>query len=119
MQLSIIILESWPGFFFASILRKHHQQCQAWAGRNKSKMSATRFNNAVGAIKGLFSIAIKKGARRKSPAEDLKRMKVRTKDLTQRLPSPQKFHEWVASIREGGGRFSRQCADFVEFLVTA
>jgi integrase len=46
----------------------------------------------------------------------LKRMRVKSKDLSSTLPSRTQFIGWVANIRNAGGRFSRHCADFVEFL---
>lgn len=91
-----------------------------WAGAYRrtgdSEISATRFNNTLSLLKSLFEIAIEKGARRTNPVRKLKRVKPRQKDLSSILPSRAKFGEWVGVIRAAGGRFSADCADFVEFL---
>jgi integrase len=49
-----------------------------------------------------------------NPATAVKRAKVRQKDIA--LPSGEKFNAMVTEMRNGHGRFSRDCADFVEGL---
>ncbi len=108
--------KQWPAFLTAELRNLSEEDCEHWAGANKNRMSANRFNNALSLLKSLFEIAIKKGARRLNPATGLKRMKVPTKDLSSILPTRQQFAQFFASIRDAGGRFSRACADLVEFL---
>ncbi len=43
-------------------------------------------------------------------------MPVRSKDLSNRLPTRQQFLALVNAIRTGGGRFSKASTDLVEFL---
>ncbi|MBK8091520.1 MAG: site-specific integrase [Verrucomicrobiaceae bacterium] len=107
---------TWPEFVTAELRRVTEEHCQRWAGKHKEAMSPTRFNNSLSLIRHLFEIAIKRGARRTNPANSLKRAKVRTKDLSSRLPARQKFAEWVKEMRRPNARFSGPCADFVEFL---
>lgn len=107
---------SWPEFTTAEMRTISEDQCQNWVGKNREKMSSTRFNATIGKLKELFRIAIKRGVRRTNPAADLKPAKVRSKDLSTRLPTKEKFAAWVKAIREAGGRFSQGCADLVEFL---
>lgn len=106
----------WPEFITSELRHVSEEDCEKWVGRNKDSMSAMRFNNSLSLINSLFVISIKKGARRTNPAADLKRMKPRKKDLSSILPTRQQFALWFASIRNAGGRFSKACADFVEFL---
>ena len=108
--------KTWPEFLTAELKGITQERCQAWAGIIKNSMSATRFNNAVGCLRELFAIALRKHVRLTNPAAELKRMKVRSKDLSALLPNRAQFKEWVRAIRNGGGRFSNDCADFVEFL---
>ena len=49
-----------------------------------------------------------------NPAAAVKRAKLRTKEIA--LPSGEKFNAMVKEMRNGHGRFSRDCADFVEGL---
>jgi integrase len=107
---------TWPEFATTEVRRITVEQCQEWARRNKDAMSPTRFNNTLSALRSILDLAIKKGARRTNPAADLKRMRIRTKDLSQCLPTKQEFQILVSTIRDAGGRFSKACADLVEFL---
>ena len=75
-----------------------------------------RFTAPFFALRTLFALAIKKGAQRSNPAAELRRMPVRSKDLSNRLPTRQQFLALVNAIRTGGGRFSKASADLVEFL---
>lgn len=117
--------KSWPTFAATELRKVTTEECLEWAGRFRTgkiagktprEISPVRFNNTLSLLKSLFEIAIEKGVRRTNPAAKLKRLKPRQKDLSSRLPSRAKFGEWVNTIRNGGGRFSADCADFVEFL---
>ena len=110
------IERSWPDLLSTEMRRVTEGDCQAWAAEFKKAMSPNRYNNGVSALRALFEIAIKKGARRINPAASLKRVKVNSKDLSGRLPTRQKFIEWIAELRRPNARFSAACADFVEFL---
>lgn len=107
---------SWPEFPKFELRHITEDQCQNWAGKNREKMSSTRFNATIGKIRELFKIVIKRGVRRTNPAAELKPARVRSKELSSRLPTREKFAAWVKAIREAGGRFSQGCADLVEFL---
>ncbi|MFN0126285.1 MAG: tyrosine-type recombinase/integrase [Verrucomicrobiales bacterium] len=110
------LARTWPEFATTEVRRITVEQCQEWARQNKDAMSPTRFNNSLSALRSILDLAIKKGARRTNPAADLKRMRVRTKDLSEILPTKQEFQNLVRTIRDAGGRFSKACADLVEFL---
>lgn len=115
-QIIVALKKCWPEFLTTELRRITEEHCQAWAGRNKDSMSASRFNRTLGLLKRLFALAIKKGARRSNPAADIKRRKEIKKDLSAKLPADAQFPVFVAAIRDGGGRFSKASAEFVEFL---
>ena len=106
----------WPEFLAMELRSVSAEDCQRWVGKNKATMSPSRFNCTLSLLRGVFEIAIKRGARRSNPAADLKKMKPSKKDLSDILPSRKQFAEWVGTIRRGTSRFSRHAADFVEFL---
>jgi integrase len=108
--------KSWPEFLTAEVRKITEEGCQAWAGRNKDNMSASRFNSTLGLLKSLFAFAVRKGARRTNPAAAIKRRRNRSKNLSECLPNNQQFRDLITAIRNGGGRFSKACADFVELL---
>ena len=110
------ITKTWPQFLKAQLRKVTIEECQTWASSIVKVRSPTRYNNTMSMIKSLFAIAVKKGARRTNPADSLKRVRVRYKDLSSRLPNKTKFKQWIETIRSSGGRHSASCADLVEFL---
>jgi integrase len=108
--------KSWPELPSLELRQVSREACENWAGANKDLMSPSCFNNTISLIRSLFDIAIKKGARRTNPADDLKRASLRAKDLSNLLPTLNGFKNLINTIRTAGGRFSQDCADFVEFL---
>ena len=62
----------------------------------------------------MFAVAVEAGVIYGNPAAAAKRVKVPTKPPA--LPSREKFNAMVEEMRNGHGRFSRDCADFVEGL---
>ena len=115
-QIIDFLKKTWPDLLTAEMRKVTTEECQKWASRIALDLSATRYNNSLSLLKSLFAIAVKKGARRTNPAEEIKRVRVPHKDLSSRLPDRAKFKAWVAAIRQAGGRFSGSSADFVEFL---
>lgn len=110
------LLRTWTGFDKLELRKVTPEDCEAWAGKNRSAMSSTRFNNAISALRTLFQIAIKKGARLTNPAGELKRAKVKTKDLSSCLPTKAQFTALIAEMRRPNARFSNACADLVELF---
>jgi integrase len=108
------IVKSWPNLEAKSARAVTGAECDDWARRFAADYSATRFNAAIGILRGIFSIAIKAGAIYKNPTASLKRAKVKAKRL--RLPTPEQFNRSILEIERGGGRDSKNCADLVRFL---
>ncbi|MGK0187941.1 MAG: integrase [Verrucomicrobiales bacterium] len=115
-QVHTALLKSWKGIEELDIANVTAARCEKWAGELSKSMSGTRFNNTLAALRQLFEIGIENGVRQTNPAAKIRRQKPSEKDLTGRLPTREQFKEFVERIRNGQGRFSRSCADFVEFL---
>ena len=62
----------------------------------------------------MFAVAVEAGVIYANPAAAIKRAQLRPKEIA--LPSTDKFNAMVEEMRNGHGRFSRDCADFVEGL---
>lgn len=85
-----------------------------WSKKHAARASATRYNTAIGLLKGIMDVGIESHALSANPARMLKRLPVRVKKPE--LPSRDKFLQMVEKIRTAKGRFSRPAADFVEGL---
>jgi len=121
LELLRALLRSWPELPKLDVRKITPQDCERWADtycqkqtRKDRTISANRFNNSVDTMRHLFEIAIKTSARHGNPASELGKLPVRPKMLT--LPSRVQFLSFISVIRSGGGRFSRKCADYIEFL---
>ncbi len=110
------IYASWPELEASDIRKITVPQCRTWAQEFGEKYSATRFNSALSVLRRIFKVAIREGARYDNPAgdEQISRRKVRSKIPA--LPSVEQFHAFVEEIEGAGGRFSADCADFVQGL---
>lgn len=108
------LLKSWPSLSGSDVRKVSAQDCQQWAGKYAKQASPSSFNNTIGLLRRMFDLAIESGLRYGNPAVDLKRVRVRAKELT--LPGHDQFIALVAEIRRvpfGPGLAS---ADLVEFL---
>lgn len=108
------LLKSWPGLPGLDVRKVSAQECQQWAGKYAKQASPSSFNNTIGLLRRMFDLAIERGLRYGNPAADLKRVRIRAKELT--LPSQNQFSALLAEIRRvpfGPGLAS---ADLVEFL---
>ena len=108
------LLKRWPELEGTDVRRITVGDCQEWASRFARDYSSSVFNNTVGTLRHVLKIAIQSGARYGNPADEIKKMKVRQKIL--KLPEHNQFLSLVMKVRAGGGRFSQDCGDLVEFL---
>ena len=106
--------KSWPSLGMTEVRRITAGDCKAWAGRYGRVTAPSNYNNTVALFRHVFAVAVEAGVIYANPAAVLKRAAVRGKEIG--LPSSDKFHAMVAEMRNGHGRFSRDCADFVEGL---
>lgn len=108
------LLKSWTGLRETRIAKVRVEDCQSWAAKFAARYSPTVFNNTLGTLAMVLEIGVKNGIRYRNPAREIKRVKVRQRQL--HLPSQGQFERLVAAVENGHGRFSRDCADLVRFL---
>lgn len=108
------IVKSWSGVEGLDIRKISEADCKAWALRFGNDYSSSRYNSALGILKGIFQIGVEAGSLYRNPANGLKRARVRAKTLT--LPTFEQFKKFVEELADGGGRDSKNCANLVRFL---
>ena len=113
-EMLIAISKSWPGVEAMDIRKVSEADCKAWSLRFGNDYSPSRYNSALGILKGIFQIGVEAGSLYRNPAVGLKRARVRMKTLT--LPTFEQFEDFVQELARGGGRDSKNCADLVRFL---
>ena len=108
------ITKSWPGIETRDIRRFTINDLNSWAAEYSNHYSGTRYNGALGVMRGIFNVAITSGTLYRNPVTGVKRAKVRAKQLT--LPEAHQFERFLQEIEGGASRDSRNCADLVRFL---
>jgi len=108
--------KSWLTLNETEVRRITQSDCKQWAGGYGKTASPTNYNNTVTLLRHMFGVAVEAGVTYSNPAAVLKRAKLRQKEIA--LPSTEKFNAMVAEMRNGHGRFSRDCANFVEGLAS-
>jgi integrase len=106
--------KSWPNLSTTEIRKITAGDCKAWAGKYGKVAAPTNFNNTVALLRHVFAVALEAGVIYANPAAAVKRAQLRSKEIA--LPSSEKFNAMVVEMRNGHGRFSRDCADLVEGL---
>ncbi len=108
------LLKSWPELEQKEVRSVTKTECLDWAARFGVDRSATAFNHTISILRNLFEIGMEMGSRYDNPARSIKRQSERAKRLV--LPEPAKFSEFVSAVENGGGGFSKSCAELVRFL---
>lgn len=108
------LLKSWPGLAEMDVKRISERDCRDWAAKFFRQFSGNRANNTLMVLRNIFDIVVESGVLYANPARGVKRAKVRGKELV--LPSREQFVRFVEEIRSAGGRDSKNCADFVQFV---
>lgn len=107
------LIKSWPALEKMDIRKVSKTDCREWSAKVATTMSPTVYNHTISILKHVLEIAVEVGARYDNPC-CLKRVPERPKKL--RLPETKQFQEFIASIENAGGGFSKHCADLVRFL---
>lgn len=68
----------------------------------QAKSSPSGFNNVIGLLRRMFDLAVEHGPRCGNLAADLKRVRIKAKELT--LPGQDQFGALVAEVRRGAVR---------------
>ena len=113
-EIKAAVLKSWPELARKEVRRIQPDACLEWATGYAKKFSATRYNASIGFLRHVFDVAIDSGIIFSNPAGKLERITVQGKILT--LPTLAKFAEFIAEMRHGRGRDSKNCADLTEGL---
>jgi integrase len=108
------LLKSWPELEAKDVKRISERECLAWAARFAQAYSPSVYNNTVGTLRQILSLATEEGARYGNPAMRIKKVKVRAKTL--HLPTHAQFAAFADAIATAGAWCSRECADLVRFL---
>jgi integrase len=113
-QRAVALQKSWPGLFNTDIAKITEKDCREWAERARKEMSGTSFNHTLGLLRNTIDFGIQIGARYDNPVSTIMRESELPKHLE--LPDPEQFQKFLIEIENGGGGFSRSCADLVRFL---
>lgn len=113
-QRVVALFKSWPGLREKLIRDVTKSDCLNWAGKFGASASSSAFNHTQATLRALLEIGCEVGARYDNPGKFIKRASERPKHLV--LPTPEQFERFVAEIENGGGGFSRSCAELVRFL---
>jgi integrase len=113
-MLSKFIVKTWPELKQMDIRKINERDCQRWLHQFQRTYAASVVNNSIGTLRAIFDIAVNAGARFENPAANLKRVKVRQKNL--QLPTREQFEQFVNAIETAGAPQSADCAALVKFL---
>jgi len=111
-EIHAALLKDWPELAHLELRKITPQMCRRWASIFAKNVSGSRFNNSVSLLRHIFNLGKRAGVIFANPAAELERVKVTGKRLE--LPTLAKFQEFVAEMRCGHGRDSKNCADLAE-----
>ncbi len=110
----VALLKSWPAIKATRIANLKTDECKSWARKFSEAYSPSVFNNTLATLQMVIDLGVASGVRYKNPARGINRARPTERKLN--LPTHEQFLQFVAAIADGGGRFSRDCADLVQFL---
>jgi integrase len=107
-------VKSWPELPSTELRRVTEAACREWAVRYSKAYCATRYNATISLLRRIFAVGIENGILYANPAANLKRVSVKAKRLE--LPTREQFVAFIAEVRAGQSRDSKNCADLAEGL---
>jgi integrase len=95
------------------------QQCKDWATKLNAEISGQYYNNMIGTLRLVIDRGIrdhkeKTGIKLENPASELRRVRIKQRDL--KLPEPAHFKMLVENLRKKSGGWGPRVADLIEFL---
>jgi integrase len=110
---------SWPELWNLRIDEITPQACKEWAANLCPEIADHYYNNTIATLRQVLDSGINAhhesgGQPIKNPASELKRVRVKQKDL--KLPEASHFQELIENLRKGSGGWGPRIADLVEFL---
>lgn len=113
------IQASWPRLWDLPLDEITSQACKEWAAELSKDIASHYFNNTIATLRQVLQVGIKAykekgGGGLENSAAELKRVRVKQKEL--QLPEPSHFKGLVENLRKGSGAWGQRVADLVEFL---
>jgi len=110
---------TWPELWELGLDEITPEACKDWAGRIHKEIAGQYYNNMIGTLRliiarGIKEHKVKSGEKLENPASELKRIRVKQRDL--QLPEREQFKVLVANLRQKSGGWGPRVADLVEFL---
>jgi|ERR1017187_741781 hypothetical protein len=110
---------SWPGLWDLHLDEITAQAGKDWAAELSKGISSHYYNNTIATLRQVLAVGIKAhkattGVALENSAAELKRVRVKQKDL--QLPEPSHFKGLVENLRKGSGAWGQRVADLVQFL---
>jgi integrase len=110
---------TWPGLWSLRLDEIKAQVCMEWAAKLNAQIACHYYNNIIGTLKQVLETGMKAhkangGAPLDNPAAELKRTRVKQKEL--QLPEPSHFKGLLENLRLKSGGWGPRVAELVEFL---
>jgi integrase len=110
---------TWPDLWKLRLDKITPKDCKEWAAKLSGELSSHYFNNAIATLRQIIDVGLKShksngGTVFENPAVELKRVRVKQKEL--HLPEPSHFKGLVDNMRKHSGGWGDRVADLVEFL---
>jgi integrase len=110
---------SWPALWELRLDEITEPACKEWAAKLNQEIACHYYNNTIGTLKQVLQTGIKAhkektGVVLENSASELRRTKVKQKDL--HLPEPSHFKGLIENLRKRSGGWGPRVADLVEFL---
>jgi len=110
---------TWPALWDLPLDGISVEACKDWATKLNAEISGQYFNNMIGTLRLVIDRGIrdhkeKTGIRLENPAMELRRVRIKQRDL--KLPEPAHFKLLVENLRKKSGGWGPRVADLIEFL---
>jgi integrase len=110
---------TWPELWELALDEIKPQACKDWAAKLQKEISGQYFNNMIGTLRLVIDRGVKvhkekAGVTLENPAMELRRVRVKQRDL--KLPEPAHFRTLVENLRRKSGGWGPRVADLIEFL---
>ncbi len=111
--------KTWPELWGLRLDEISPQACREWSSKLVHEIACHYYNNTLGTLKLVLQVGIKShkakgGTVLDNPAEEIKRTRIKQKEL--RLPEPSQFKQLVENIRKRSGGWGPRDGDLVSFL---
>ncbi len=113
------IQSSWPELWRMRLDAITGKASKEWAAKLNGEIASHYFNNTIGTLRQIIDVGLKAHKKKggvifENPAVELKRVRVKQKNL--QLPEPSHFKGLVENMRKNSGGWGDRVADLVEFL---